>query len=162
MTRGISARGTPGDAQLSLKVHCPLQSAVDKVQRFGGGRTDILNIILTKFISFSRIINNLVYYGLALSTGDLGMNEYWAFFLSGAMDIPALVYATFGVERFGRKWNTVIFELIAGVACIASVFTRKCRQRLPGVIVSFNGLDDKVWLTLIGHHMPGVLLNLQG
>ena len=70
-----------------------------------------------------------MYYGLSLSTGDLGVDDYWAFFVSGAVEIPALIYAMFGVERFGRKWNTVVLELIGGVACLAAVFIRKkCRS----------------------------------
>ena len=66
-----------------------------------------------------------MYYGLSQSTGDLGVDDYWAFFVSGAVEIPALIYATFGVERFGRKWNTAVLELIGGVACLATIFIRK-------------------------------------
>ncbi|XP_022084723.1 solute carrier family 22 member 13-like isoform X2 [Acanthaster planci] len=73
-------------------------------------------------IMFNWTVNNLVYYGLAQSTGDLGVDEYWAFFVSGAVDIPSLIYATFGVEWFGRKWNLVVLELVAGIGCIATVF----------------------------------------
>ena len=66
-----------------------------------------------------------MYYGLSQSTGDLGVDEYWAFFVSGAVEIPAQLYATFGVEKFGRKWNTSILELIGGVACLATIFIRE-------------------------------------
>ena len=71
-----------------------------------------------------RFVNSVVYYGLSQSTGDLGVDDYWAFFVSGAVEIPALLYATFGVEWFGRKWNTAILELIGGIACPATIF--KC------------------------------------
>ena len=67
----------------------------------------------------------MVYFGLSQSTGELGVDDYLAFFVSGAVEIPALLYATFGVERFGRKWNTAILELIGGVACLATIFIRE-------------------------------------
>ncbi|XP_038078076.1 organic cation transporter protein-like [Patiria miniata] len=76
----------------------------------------------TTTIMINWTVNNLVYYGLAQSTDNLGVDEYWAFFVSGAVDIPALIYATFGVEWFGRKRNTAVLELIAGIACLATIF----------------------------------------
>ncbi|XP_071801497.1 organic cation transporter protein-like [Asterias amurensis] len=73
-------------------------------------------------MQYNWLVNSLVYYGLSQSTGDLGVDDYWAFFVSGAVEIPALIYATFAVEKFGRKWNTAILELIGGVACLATIF----------------------------------------
>ncbi|XP_022107240.1 organic cation transporter protein-like [Acanthaster planci] len=73
-------------------------------------------------MQYNWFVNSLVYYGLSQSTGDLGVDDYWAFFVSGAVEIPALVYAVFGVEWFGRKWNTAVLELIGGIACLATIF----------------------------------------
>ncbi|XP_038077424.1 organic cation transporter protein-like [Patiria miniata] len=70
-------------------------------------------------------VNSLVYYGLSQSTNDLGIDDYWAFFVSGAVEIPAYIYATFGVEWFGRRRNLGILELIGGVACLATIFIPK-------------------------------------
>ena len=64
----------------------------------------------------------MVYYGLSLSTGDLGVDEYWAFFIAGAVEIPALIYATVGIRWFGRKPNMIVLELIGGASCLATVF----------------------------------------
>ena len=74
---------------------------------------------------FHRVVNSLIYYGLSQSTGDLGVDDYWAFFVSGAVEIPAMIYAAIAVETFGRKWNTGILELIGGVACLATIFMCK-------------------------------------
>ncbi|XP_038077427.1 organic cation transporter protein-like isoform X1 [Patiria miniata] len=81
--------------------------------------------VKTLNLQFNWMVNNLVYYGLSQSTGDLGVNTYWAFFVSGAVEIPALLYATFGLECFGRKLNLGILELIGGVACLATIFIPK-------------------------------------
>ncbi|XP_022108996.1 solute carrier family 22 member 13-like [Acanthaster planci] len=79
-------------------------------------------LLKTLNLQFNWMVNNLVYYGLSQSTGELGVNIYWAFFVSGAVEIPALFYAVFGVEWFGRKWNTAVLELIGGIACLATIF----------------------------------------
>ncbi|XP_022084587.1 solute carrier family 22 member 3-like [Acanthaster planci] len=71
---------------------------------------------------FNWMVTTLIYYGLSLSTGDLGVDEYWAFFVSGAVEIPAILYATFAIEWFGRKLNVTILEVIGGVACLANIF----------------------------------------
>ena len=76
------------------------------------------------------MVNSLIYYGLSQSTGDLGVDEYWAFFVSGAVEIPAYLYAVVGIEWFGRKWNTGILEVIGGVACLATIFIRKWLEKI--------------------------------
>ncbi|XP_071801412.1 organic cation transporter protein-like [Asterias amurensis] len=73
-------------------------------------------------LQYNWVVNSLIYYGLSQSTGDLGVDDYWAFFVSGAVEIPAMIYAAIAVEKFGRKWNTGILELIGGVACLATIF----------------------------------------
>ncbi|XP_022093044.1 solute carrier family 22 member 13-like [Acanthaster planci] len=78
--------------------------------------------VKTLNMQYNWFVNSLVYFGLSQSTGDLGVDDYWAFFVSGAVEIPALVYATFGVEWIGRKWNTGVLELIGGAACLATIF----------------------------------------
>ncbi|XP_038076486.1 organic cation transporter protein-like [Patiria miniata] len=78
--------------------------------------------VKTLNMQWNWFVNSLVYFGLSQSTNDLGVDDYWAFFVSGAVEIPALLYATFGVEWFGRKLNTGILELIGGAACLATIF----------------------------------------
>ncbi len=74
---------------------------------------------------YHRMVNSMVYYGLSLSTGDLGVDDYWAFFIAGAVEIPALLYATVGIRWFGRKPNMIVLELIGGAACLATIFIGK-------------------------------------
>ncbi|XP_038077426.1 organic cation transporter protein-like [Patiria miniata] len=81
--------------------------------------------VKTLNMQWNWFVNSLVYYGLSQSTNDLGVDDYWAFFVSGAVEIPALLYATFGLECFGRKLNLGILELIGGVACLATIFIPK-------------------------------------
>ena len=67
----------------------------------------------------------MVYYGLSLSTGDLGGNPYVSFFLSGLVEVPAYAYALFAVDWFGRRLNLAGTFFAGGIACAATVVVRK-------------------------------------
>ena len=78
------------------------------------------------FPFMNRAVNTLVYYGLSLSTSDLGSDPYVAFFLSGLVEVPAYIWVTFGIEWLGRKPNLSALLVLGGVACLATIGTRKC------------------------------------
>ncbi|XP_072178656.1 organic cation transporter protein-like [Diadema setosum] len=73
-------------------------------------------------MAFIWIVSTLVYYGISLATESLGVNLYIAFFVSGAVEIPAYLSVLFGIELFGRRPIIVSYMLIAGVACLVSGF----------------------------------------
>ncbi|XP_030850525.1 organic cation transporter protein [Strongylocentrotus purpuratus] len=72
---------------------------------------------------FNWFVNTMVYYGLSLSTSDLGSNDYIAFFISGAVEIPAVITGIFAIDYFGRKWSTFGYMIFGGVACLCTIFT---------------------------------------
>ncbi|XP_072182317.1 organic cation transporter protein-like [Diadema setosum] len=72
---------------------------------------------------FNWTVNTLVYYGLSLSTSDLGVNDYVAFFISGAVEIPAYICSIFAIDIIGRKWTLSGSMLAGGVACLCTIFT---------------------------------------
>ncbi|XP_071816093.1 organic cation transporter protein-like isoform X3 [Apostichopus japonicus] len=75
-------------------------------------------------IVFNWMINALVYFGLSLSTSSLGGNNYVAFFISGAVEIPAYLLSIPAIESsLGRRGSIVLFEVIGGAACILTAFT---------------------------------------
>ncbi|XP_072021064.1 organic cation transporter protein-like [Amphiura filiformis] len=71
---------------------------------------------------YNWFVNNMVYYGLSLSTSGLGVNAYLAAFVSGAVEIPAYLSCWFILDRFGRRLPISTYLLVAGVACIISTF----------------------------------------
>ncbi|XP_022110865.1 solute carrier family 22 member 13-like [Acanthaster planci] len=76
----------------------------------------------TLILQFNWMTNSMVYYGLAFSTQSFGFDQYWTFFLFGAIEIPSVIYATISARFFGRKINMVVLELIGGAACVATIF----------------------------------------
>ncbi|XP_072020812.1 organic cation transporter protein-like [Amphiura filiformis] len=69
-------------------------------------------------LMFNMLVNNLVYYGLSISTSSLGVNDYLAFFISGAVEIPGYIFALLAMNRWGRRPIICISMLLGGSACI--------------------------------------------
>ena len=80
----------------------------------------ILPTVNQNHFSF-RFITTLVYYGLSLSAGDLGVDFYVSFFISGAIEVPAYLYVMFALDKFGRKLNLCGTMVGGGSACLISL-----------------------------------------
>ena len=65
----------------------------------------------------------MVYYGLALNSGDLGGDLFLNFFLQTIMDIPGRLAVLLLVDRIGRKPIQVGSMVIGGIACLSTIFT---------------------------------------
>ena len=63
----------------------------------------------------------MAYYGLSFLTEDLGSDPYLAFFISGAVEIPAYIICLLLLNRIGRKWLTSIFMVIGGAALLCAL-----------------------------------------
>ncbi|XP_063954422.1 organic cation transporter protein-like [Lytechinus pictus] len=72
---------------------------------------------------FNWFVNTMVYYGLSLDTSDLGANDYIAFFISGAVEVPAVITGIFAIDYFGRAKSTCGYMVFGGVACLCTTFT---------------------------------------
>ncbi|XP_033116929.1 organic cation transporter protein-like [Anneissia japonica] len=74
---------------------------------------------------YNWTVNSLVYYGLSLGTSNMGINDYVAMFVSGAVEFPAVVFCLSTASRFGRG-RTISFVMIAGgLACFTTLFLPK-------------------------------------
>ncbi|XP_072037058.1 organic cation transporter protein-like [Amphiura filiformis] len=72
-------------------------------------------------LMFNWTVNSMVYYGLSLSTSDLGSDPYVAFFISGLVEVPAYIWVPIGIEWLGRKPNLFSLLILGGVACLATI-----------------------------------------
>lgn len=74
-----------------------------------------------------RAVNSTVYYGLSLSTSDLGVDVYLAFFVAAAVELPAYILAGLLLyTRLGRRLSASGFEIIGGVACLITIYLGQC------------------------------------
>ncbi|XP_071957018.1 organic cation transporter protein-like [Antedon mediterranea] len=74
---------------------------------------------------FNWMVNSLVYYGLSLGTNAMGINDYIAMFLSGAVGVPAIPICLFTANRFGRGKSISFYMISGGIACFMIVFLSK-------------------------------------
>ncbi|XP_071955250.1 organic cation transporter protein-like [Antedon mediterranea] len=74
----------------------------------------------TILIGFNWLSISMVYYGLAFHTESLGSNPYLAFFISGAVEVPAYILSQLLLKRLGRKRVICIFMSIGGVVLLST------------------------------------------
>lgn len=66
-----------------------------------------------------RFVSSSVYYGLNFNTSNLAGNLHLNVFISGLVEIPALVYVVALNNILGRRKITLSLMLSAGISCLA-------------------------------------------
>ena len=69
-------------------------------------------------ITLFRIAVTLCYYGLSISTNDLGGNRYIASMLSGAMEIPGYLLCYIGLEKYGGRLSFMLSSGASGLCLL--------------------------------------------
>ncbi|XP_071955116.1 organic cation transporter protein-like [Antedon mediterranea] len=77
----------------------------------------------TLSLMFVWFVASFVYYGLSLSTSGLGVNDYLAFFIGGAVIIPGRILLVFALDIIGRRHSLFWSMLIGGIGCILTLWT---------------------------------------
>ena len=110
-----------------------------------------------------RIVVCMVYYGLALNSGDLGGDLFMNFFLQSLMDIPATVIVVVLLDKVGRKPLQVSSMIIGGVACVSTIFTiiygGKGKNTVHCRNIFFDASFWNVYILLIQQHKIGRFCN---
>ncbi|XP_042147434.1 beta-alanine transporter-like [Ixodes scapularis] len=81
-------------------------------------------------ITLCWVANNAAYYGLHINVTNMAGNEFLNFFLLAIIELPSYVVAWWTMERLGRRWSNVGFQLIVSGSCFASCLVK------PGTSVS--------------------------
>ncbi|KAK3734006.1 hypothetical protein QZH41_009852, partial [Actinostola sp. cb2023] len=76
--------------------------------------------IITLIQCYAWFVNGMVYYGVSMSSGELGGSIYLNFILTSLVEIPANYLVIDNCNRFGRK-KTVIWHFVAGAICCIAV-----------------------------------------
>ncbi|KAJ8029607.1 Organic cation transporter protein [Holothuria leucospilota] len=99
-------------------------------------RCNSLNLI------YQWSVITLVYFGLSLSSSNLGSNDFIAFCISGAVEIPASIICLFVVDSFlGRRGSLFVFQVISGAACISTIFIPVGAWRTTAVTIGKFGVS---------------------
>ncbi|XP_022237072.1 organic cation transporter protein-like isoform X1 [Limulus polyphemus] len=70
---------------------------------------------------FAWFVIAFVYYGLSLSTNDLGGDPYINFFVSGAVEFPSYAISIFVIKHLGRRIPLVVTMVLGGLACMLTI-----------------------------------------
>ncbi|CAN7988813.1 unnamed protein product [Ixodes hexagonus] len=73
-------------------------------------------------VTVGWVANSCAYYGLHINVTNMSGNEFLNFFLLGLVEFPASFAAWWTMERYGRRWTNVGYQLIISASCFASCF----------------------------------------
>ncbi|CAH1774470.1 unnamed protein product [Owenia fusiformis] len=78
---------------------------------------------VTAILGYAWFVNSAVYYGLSLNVKHLSGNKYLNIFISGVVEIPALL-AVYFIDAFGggRRISMFSFMMFSGVASLCIQF----------------------------------------
>lgn len=76
------------------------------------------NVFMLLFLFTHRAADGISYYGLQINVSNVGGNEFLNFFLAAVVEVPGCITSWFLMDRLGRRWVTVGFFLMIGVACM--------------------------------------------
>ncbi|XP_041463007.1 organic cation transporter protein-like [Lytechinus variegatus] len=71
-------------------------------------------------LTFTWMVNAVVYHGLSLNTSNLGVNDYLAFAVSGAVEIPAYFFSSVLIELIGRPKSLCGLLLLSGASLLST------------------------------------------
>ncbi|XP_022106113.1 organic cation transporter protein-like [Acanthaster planci] len=101
---------------LQVKTVLPRQATQIDLFRTPNMRRKTLNIF------FNWFVNSLVYYGLSLSTSGLGVDDYVAAFVSGAVEMPGYLSSWLAIQKLGRRLSLFLYLCVGGLACLTTIF----------------------------------------
>nr|XP_039264331.1 solute carrier family 22 member 5-like isoform X1 [Styela clava] len=84
---------------------------------------------LTGFISAT------IYFGISLNPSQLSGNRLLNIFLSGLVEIPAILSTYFLIQRYGRSRICFLFLIVGGTSCTVVPFTKENQPILANAFV---------------------------
>lgn len=71
---------------------------------------------------FCWLANSFIYYGMNINSVSLAGNKYVNYIFVNLVEVPAVFFASYLMEKVGRKKVLSICLLINGIACVATEF----------------------------------------
>lgn len=83
-------------------------------------------------------MGSVFYQGLIMYMGLTGSNIYLDFFYSALVEFPAALIIILTIDRVGRRYPWAGSNMVAGAACLASVFIPdgECQVKLESCFPS--------------------------
>lgn len=84
----------------------------------------------TLILMYNWFTSSVLYQGLIMHVGLAGGNIYLDFLYSALVEFPAAFIIILTIDRIGRRYPWAVSNMVAGVACLVSVFIPDDRQGL--------------------------------
>ncbi|CAG9792842.1 unnamed protein product [Diatraea saccharalis] len=112
-------------------------------------------------LTFNWVALGVVYNSLSYNTPNLGVDDYLAFFIGGAVELPSYFIAWRCMDRYGRRWVLCIFMSIGGLACISCILVPETWPWITVFLAMFGRLfiaaSFAIFYVQIGELLPTVL-----
>ncbi|KAJ8315874.1 hypothetical protein KUTeg_008024 [Tegillarca granosa] len=95
--------------------------------------------------TFDRCVVSMVFYGLALNSGNLGGDFYLNFFLQGIVEVPAYIICQLFLNVLGRRILHCSSMILGGICCICTIFTMLYADKCKFV---YNNLQMQLPVTV--------------
>nr|XP_055167938.1 solute carrier family 22 member 2 isoform X2 [Nyctereutes procyonoides] len=76
----------------------------------------------TLILMYNWFTSSVLYQGLIMHMGLAGSNIYLDFFYSALVEFPAAIIIILTIDRIGRRYPWATSNIVAGAACLVSVF----------------------------------------
>lgn len=85
-------------------------------------------------VALSWVANAAAYYGMSINVTNMSGNEFVNFFFLGLVEFPACVISWWAMEKMGRRWMSVFFQLMVSASCVAFCLVPK-EAAVTGVVL---------------------------
>lgn len=132
----------------------PLHYEPDKPVRMGDLRDLFMSwkmahkTLLSWYLWF---VSGMVYYGVSLSTPNVGGNMYMNFFLTSFIEVFCLPFIVWSSNRFGRKKIIVWSLILAALSSVGSVLLTTEDNSNKGMLIGkiiFSMIFAKIFITI--------------
>ncbi|XP_067666322.1 organic cation transporter protein-like [Haliotis asinina] len=89
------------------------------------------------FLMYAWFVSSSVYYGLNFNSKNLSGNRYVNVFLSGLVEIPALIFVALVNNHLGRCRTTTVLMMLAGVFCFCILILDVANVKLSSLTLVF-------------------------
>ncbi|KAK2354099.1 organic cation/carnitine transporter [Trifolium repens] len=136
MLKRVSSEESANDDNVNLASSLPKPKTKEKKSFFQHyssiGELFHKRWALKRMIAVMILGIGMVYYGMPLAVGNLGLNIYLAVVFSASMEIPCCV-ALYFLENHRRKPPILVFSFLGGICCVMCVVVE---NKVPAVKVA--------------------------
>nr|XP_055167939.1 solute carrier family 22 member 2 isoform X3 [Nyctereutes procyonoides] len=84
----------------------------------------------TLILMYNWFTSSVLYQGLIMHMGLAGSNIYLDFFYSALVEFPAAIIIILTIDRIGRRYPWATSNIVAGAACLVSVFIPEDQEKI--------------------------------